>query len=129
MSVDSHAEVATKPQARSRLTNGSVVVLNADNRGTWARRKRDLIELHLSDLGGAENTSEAERAIIGLAATLKVELEQLDCKFAQAGGAAPQDLDLYSRVSGNLRRMLESLGLERRPKPVQGLPVLLGDGL
>ena len=55
-------EVATKPQARSRLTNGSAVVL-ADGRSSWARRKRDLIELHLADLGGVENTSEAERAI------------------------------------------------------------------
>ena len=67
--ADSHAEVTTKPQARSRLTNGSATVLNVDGRSSWARRKRDLIELHLADLGGFENTSEAERAIISLAAT------------------------------------------------------------
>jgi hypothetical protein len=88
-----------------------------------------LIELHLADLGGFENTSEAERAIVSLAATLRVEAEQLDCRFAQAGGAEPRDLDLYSRVSGNLRRLYESIGLARRPRQVQGLPTLLGDGL
>ena len=104
------------------------MVLNVDGRSSWARRKRDLIELHLADLGGFENTSEAERAIVSLAATLRVEVEQLDCKFAQAGGAEPRDLDLYSRVSGNLRRLYESIGLARRPRQVHGLPVLLGDG-
>ena len=85
----------------------------------------------MSDLGGAENTSEAERAIISLAATLKVELEQMDCKFAQAGGASERQLDLYGRQAGNVRRLLESVGLERRPRSVNGgdrLGELLGDG-
>ena len=34
------------------------------------------------------------------------------------GEAAPADLDLYIRGSGNLRRLLESVGLERRAKDV-----------
>ena len=105
------------------------MVLNVDGRSSWARRKRDLIELHLADLGGFENTSEAQRAIVGLASTLKVELEQLDSRFSTNGGATAAELDLYSRVAGNCRRLLESIGLERRAKPVNGLPVLLGDGL
>ena len=47
-----------------------------------------------------------------------VELERLEGKFALAGEADPADLDLYIRASGNLRRILESLGLQRRTRNV-----------
>ena len=124
--ANSQPEVATRPQARSRLTNGSAVVLGVDGRGSWVRRKRDLIELHLSDLGGVANTSEAERAIVSLAATLRVELEQMDCVFAQAGGATERQLDAFGRHSSTYRRLMESLGLARRSRTVKGLPTLLG---
>jgi hypothetical protein len=42
----------------------------------------------------------------------------LETRFALAGGAEASDLDLYQRTSGNLRRLLESIGLERRAKDV-----------
>jgi hypothetical protein len=74
--------------------------------------------LHLSDLGGQESTSEAERSIIRRAATLTVELERLELKFARAGEATTADLDLYQRTSNSLRRLLESVGLQRRMKDV-----------
>lgn len=90
------------------------------------RRCRDLIELHTSDLGGTEAISEAERSIIRRASVITTELEQLERRFALAGQAAAQDLDLYQRTAGNLRRLLEAVGLQRRARPVQGLPVLLG---
>jgi hypothetical protein len=45
---------------------------------------------------------------------LTVELEQLEARFAQAGEATAADLDLYIRASGNLRRLLEAVGLQRR---------------
>jgi hypothetical protein len=32
-------------------------------RGPWARRMRDVLELHALDLGGPDNISEAERRI------------------------------------------------------------------
>lgn len=79
---------------------------------------RDLIALHVSDLGGDDHISEAERSIIRRAATLTVELERLEASFATAGAAKPADLDLYQRTAGNLRRLLESVGLERRARDV-----------
>jgi hypothetical protein len=45
----------------------------------------------------------------------------LEAKFALAGGATPDQLDLYGRTAGNLRRLLESVGLKRRAKDVEGL--------
>ena len=41
-----------------------------------------MLALHLSDLGGEANTSEAEKAIARHAACLIVELEQMEVRFA-----------------------------------------------
>ncbi len=124
--MDSPQAVTTKPEARSAVSNGSRLLPGVDGRSTWVRRCRDLIELHTSDLGGTEAISEAERSIIRRASVITTELEQLERRFALAGQAAAQDLDLYQRTAGNLRRLLEAVGLQRRARPVQGLPVLLG---
>jgi hypothetical protein len=86
-------------------------------RGPWARRLRDLFYLHLSDLGGTDSVSEAERSIVRRAAVLTVELERIESRFALDKGS-DADLDLYQRTAGNLRRLLESVGLERRPRDV-----------
>jgi hypothetical protein len=104
---------------RSRLTNGALI--DGDGRSAWARRMRDLISLHVSDLGGEANVSEAEKSIVRRVATLTVELERMEMAFAEAGEASPEQLDLYQRVSNSMRRMLETIGLERRAKPVESL--------
>jgi hypothetical protein len=49
---------------------------------------------------------------------LTVELERLEAKFATAGEADANELDLYARVAANLRRLLEAVGLQRRPKDI-----------
>jgi hypothetical protein len=108
----------TSPAHRSRVTNGSALLTTADGRSAWARRMRDLMALHLSDLGGEGAVSAAEKSIIRRAATLTVELERMEERFATDGEADADALDLYSRTSGNLRRLLEAIGLRRRPRDV-----------
>jgi hypothetical protein len=108
----------TKPTHRAAVTNGSAVLPGIDGRSTWARRLRDLIELHLNDLGGPEAVSQAQHSIVRRAATLTVELERLEAKFANAGAADSGELDLYQRTAGNLRRLLESVGFERKARNV-----------
>jgi hypothetical protein len=108
----------SKPQARSRISNGSALLPGVDGRSTWVRRLRDLVKLHLSDLGGDDAVSEAERSIVRRAATLTIEQERLELAFALAGEAAPEQIDLYQRTANSLRRLLESVGLERRAKDV-----------
>jgi hypothetical protein len=113
------AEVAgSKRYARSSVSNGSTLLSGVDGRSCWARRLRDLIELHEADRGGQSNISEAERAIIRRASTLIVEAERLEAKFALAGEAEPADLDLYQRISNSMRRLFEAVGIERRPRDV-----------
>jgi hypothetical protein len=69
-------------------------------------------------MGGVEAMSAAERSIVRRAATLTVELERLESKFAEAGEASATDIDLYQRTANSLRRLLESIGLQRRAKDV-----------
>jgi hypothetical protein len=79
---------------------------------------RDLIGLHLSDLGGDDAVSEAERSIVRRSATLTVELERMESAFALAGEAKPEQIELYQRTANSLRRLLEAVGLQRRARDV-----------
>lgn len=107
-----------KSYGRSRVSNGNVLLPGVDQRSVWVRRAKDLIREHIADLGGFDNCSAAERSIIRRASVLTIELERLEVKFARAGEASADDLDLYQRTAGNLRRLLESVGLQRRPRAV-----------
>lgn len=112
-------EVTRKKSAqRSRVANGSAVLGGIDGRSTWVRRLKECLSDHLSDLPDA---SVSERSLVRRAAVLEVELERLETKFALAGQASPEELDIYARVAANLRRLLEAVGLQRRAKTVQSL--------
>jgi hypothetical protein len=105
----------TKVYARSAVTNGTELLHGlTDSRSVWVRRCRDIIANHISDLGGAENVSTAELSIVRRAATLTVVLEQFETKFANAGEASGNELDDYQRAAGNLRRLLEAIGIKGR---------------
>ena len=75
---------------------------------------------------GAPKTSSARISPISagrttpprLSAVLTVELERLEAPFAVAGEASAEALDTYARVAANLRRLLEAVGLKRRPRDV-----------
>jgi hypothetical protein len=85
----------------------------------WVRRARELIADHLSDLGGVENTSAAEQSIIRRASTLTVECERFEERFAKAAEGQtvdPYELRLYRNCIDTLRRSLETIGLQRRPR-------------
>lgn len=109
-------------KARSAVTNGSKFLPDIDGRSTWARRARDIIAQLIEDRGGEDLTSEAERLILRKAAVIAVQTEQLETKFAglNADGktVASDDLDLYQRLANSMRRLLESVGLERVARDV-----------
>lgn len=125
MQVESRPKPDPKRTARSRVTNGSAILPGVDGRSTWVRRLRDVCAAHVADLGGPDMISEAERSIIRRVGTMTVELERLEAKFAQAGEATAKDLDLYQRTAGNLRRLLEAIGIGRRQKDITDLDAYL----
>jgi hypothetical protein len=114
-----------KAKARSRITNGRDLLPGIDGRGRWVRRFRDIRALHLSDLGGEYACSEGEKAIVRRAACLVVELERMEMLFAQKGASTPLQFEQYQRGANTLRRLLESIGLQRRPRDVTTLGDLL----
>jgi hypothetical protein len=108
------------PCFKSAITNGSRLLEDVDGRSAWARRLRDLIADHVSDLGGEAALSSAERALVRRASMLCLQLELLESKFAQndGGEASPKQLEAYARATGHLRRVLETTGLQRRSRDV-----------
>ena len=64
----------TRPQkgdlryGRTAVSNGTQLLPGLKGTNVWVRRCKDIIADHLSDLGGADNTSSAERSLIGVPA-------------------------------------------------------------
>jgi hypothetical protein len=58
----------------------------------------------------------------------------MEAAFAVAGQAQPFEIDLYQRTANSLRRLLEAVGIQRRPRDVspprvdEYLTHLNGDG-
>ena len=102
---------------RSSVTNGSrlFAVAGLDGRTQTARRFRDLVEVMTNDLGGADLLSEGQRQLIRRAASLSIMAESIEADLARD---LAFDLNNYGMVCDRLRRILESLGLERKARPV-----------
>jgi hypothetical protein len=110
--------MAKTPTSRSRITNGTKLLPDVDGRLLWARRYRDVYAALVADAGGDDMVSEAAKAIMRRAATLATELERREAAFATAGCASGDDLDMFARVSGTLARLLERVGIERKPRDI-----------
>jgi hypothetical protein len=106
----SHTLAPRQPSRRSRVTNGSAQIIEGDENSPWARRRYDLVALHVSDLGGADGLSEAQLSLIRRISTLECELERLDGKLSLG-----QEINLaeYTTTANALRRLIETMGLKR----------------
>jgi hypothetical protein len=103
-----------KPEARSRISNGSATFLDGvDGRSVLARRYRDILAQLVSDMGG--DPSEAQSLIAKRAATLAVW-----CELAEAAMAKGEHFDIaeFTTATNALRRLLADLGLERRARDI-----------
>jgi hypothetical protein len=111
-----HPVSATRlPQQRSAVTNGRRLFVRGDGNSAWSRRYRDLIAGHVTDMGGESLLSESEKSLIRRASAIECELEQMEGRLSQR---EPVDLDAFTRAAGHLRRILETLGLQRRQKDI-----------
>ena len=101
---------------RSKVTNGRrVFAAGGDGRSAWTRRWKDIVELHVVDAGGLDVLSEARLSLIRRAATLELQLEQLECAMSEGKDV---DIEGYGRVASHLRRILEAMGLDRRQRQI-----------
>ena len=114
--ADSRVVEARPSRGRSAKSNGSrSFAVGGDGRAAWARRQRDITEMHIADLGGQDALSEAQLSLCRRTATLEVTLEQLEAAMSEGKDV---DLDQYGRLYGHLRRGLETLGLQRVARDV-----------
>jgi hypothetical protein len=114
MNVEERSPARVK-RPRSAVTSGRKLFVTGDSNSAWARRFHDLVQGHVSDLGGRSVMSEAQFALCKRAAGLEVELEQMEGRLSLGEQV---DLDSYGRAASHLRRLLEALGLKRQPRDV-----------
>jgi hypothetical protein len=121
--VKPHEHAAKRPQSRvtSLARHGVTSWLDGgDKRGPVARRFRDLVGLVTSDLASdPTELSESQRQIIRRIASLSVWCESQEAKMADGDEI---DIDEFQRASNSLRRLCESIGLERRSKNITPPP-------
>ena len=109
--------VAQPSRLRSRVTNGKSPFVEADGRGPWARRWRDILAEIISDLGGYEaGLSEGQKQLARRCATISLACERME---GEAAAGAEIDLDVYGTLTDRLGRALQRLGLERRARTVE----------
>jgi hypothetical protein len=114
-STERHVADTRPKRIRSAVSNGRRLFVDGDGNSAWSRRYRDLIVGHVSDMGGRDMLSEAQLSLIKRASTLELELEQAEGRLSKGEQI---DLDSYGRAASHLRRILESLGLQRRSRDV-----------
>ena len=107
---------ARAKRPRSAVTSGRrLYVDEGDSNSAWSRRYRDLIAGHASDLGGRDTLSAAQFSLVRRASAIECELELMEGRLSKGEQV---DLDVFTRSSSHLRRILETLGIERRPRDV-----------
>jgi hypothetical protein len=115
-SVQDRSPVRAK-RPRSAVTSGRKAFITGSPNSAWGRRFHDLVQGHISDLGGRRITSEAKFALCKRAAGLECELEQMEGRMSLGEEI---NLDSYGRAASHLRRILETLGLERTARNALG---------
>src|ERR1700730_2080029 len=97
---------------RSAVSNGSKIfsIAGADGRSSLSRRYRDIVAATTADLGGGDVLSEGQRQIIRRASALSIICESVEVDLV-----AYQAFDIanYLTAANALRRMVETLGLQR----------------
>jgi hypothetical protein len=117
--LSTHSAPATPRLAtvKSKVTNGRrVFAVGGDGRGAWTRRWKDIVELHVSDAGGRDHMTEAMLSLCRRAATLEIQLEQLECCMSQGDDATRSKRRLLA--SPRLRGAADALAaLTRADRP------------
>jgi hypothetical protein len=102
------------------VTNGKTLFVEADQRGPWARRWRDLLVEITSDLGGADLLSEGQKQLARRCATISIACERME---GEAALGKEINLDSYGTLTDRLGRALQRLGLKRQARDITPDPL------
>jgi hypothetical protein len=110
--------VSNPKKLRSRVTNGRSQFVEADGRGPWARRFRDILDEILSDIGVPDSDlSQGQRQMARRAATLACECEKLE---GESAAGRPIDLNLYGTLVDRIGRAFARLATLKRTAQTSG---------
>jgi hypothetical protein len=112
---DRRSTVVRPRTMRSRVSNGKSLFVEADGRGPWARRWRDVLSEIISDMGGHDGLSEGQRQLARRCATIAIACERMEGEAAQGNEI---DLEVYGTLTDRLGRTLQRLGVRAPPKEV-----------
>ena len=102
---------------RSKVTNGTRLLEGIDGRSPSARRYRDLVESFTHDLGGMDQLTESDRALVRQAASLTIRAQQLQTAIVNGEPVNPDEL---IRLTNTVRRTLAGSQRRERPAPTLG---------
>ncbi len=106
-------------RVRSAVTNGKAIIAGINHNSAEMRRLKDLNAALVADRGGDDVISEAERILINRASLLTLLAEMKERGFAEKKfNTTTDEFKEYNRGINSLRRVLMSIGLERRAKTV-----------
>jgi hypothetical protein len=104
-----------KRRASSSVTSGRKLFVQGDSKSPWSRRYSDLVRLYAQDISGGLDLSQAQQSLIRRASAIQCQLESLE---GQMSLGQEVDLDVFTRSASHLRRILETIGVERRARDV-----------
>jgi hypothetical protein len=104
--------------ARSKVTNGVVILPGIDGRTPVARRYRDLCSAVVSDQGGTDRMSEARMQLVRRFAGLCVLSE--DAEARMVNGESINIVELC-QLTSTLTRVVQRLGINRVAKEITPL--------
>ncbi|WP_298106320.1 hypothetical protein [Bradyrhizobium sp.] len=90
-------------KARSRVTNGTRLLVGVDGRSPNARRFRDLVRAYEAEF---ESVTEVDRNLIRQAALLALKSEQLQAAVVRGDRV---DTETITNLAGQLRRTLADM--------------------
>jgi hypothetical protein len=127
MSADTAAiEVDCNAVAPPKAGRVRLLTLDGLDRRTAAYREtRKLIDEIERDLGGADRLSTGERQLVQRAGVLGAVLTDMEGRWV---AGEPIDVTGYCTVANAQRRILETVGLQRRSRDVTGLGEILRGG-
>ncbi len=109
------AAAAVKPRIARQGYIRFLTMRDLDGRSRAAARCRELVREFEADLGGHDRLSAAQRQLVENAAVLATMLEDFTVRHMLG---EPVELESYLAAINVQRRLLVSLGLERRARDV-----------
>jgi|ERR1039458_4881113 hypothetical protein len=113
--IEAGSKVDSAPKVRASGKTRLLTLDGLDRRTAAYRETRKLIDEIEGDLGGSDRLSTGERQLVQRAAVLGAVLTDTESRWIEG---EPIDIGGYCTTVNAQRRVLETVGLSRRPRDV-----------